>query len=386
MREERFTVAVAPAEVTELRQRLAATRWPDDFANEDCRYGVEGEWLREIVGWWAEEFDWRETEAALNALDHRRVWIDDMPVHFVRIPGRGPAPMPLLLTHGWPWTFWDWKRVAGPLSDPAAHGGDPADAFDLVIPSLPGFAFSTPMRRTGIGVRAIGAIWLKLMRDHLGFDRFVAAGGDWGSLVSAEMGHAYPEHVAGIHLSLPVLPGVDPASVKPQDYSPDERWMVERVAEARAVSHSHLAVHRRSPQTLAYAFEDSPVGLAAWLWERRRNWSDCGGDAERVFDRRFLCATASLYWFTRSAGSAMRLYAAQAEQGWRPLHDRSRLIDVPTAFAVAPKELFLLPRRIAEQRTNLVRWTHFESGGHFLPMEVPELLVEEYRALARPLR
>jgi pimeloyl-ACP methyl ester carboxylesterase len=386
MNEGRFTVRIPAEEVADLKRRLAATRWPDDPDNGDWRFGVEREWLRDMVGWWAERFDWREIEAELNAFDHRRVSIDDVPIHFVHVPGRGPDPMPLLLSHGWPWTFWDWKRVIGPLTDPAAHGGDPADAFDLIIPSLPGFGFSTPLRRTGIGVRAIGRIWLKLMRDHLRHDHFIAAGGDWGSLVSAELGHAYPEHVRGVHLTLPILPGVGPQTVKAGDYAPDERWMADRVAEARSVSRSHLEVHRRSPQTLGYALEDSPAGLAAWIWERRRNWSDCGGEIERVFDRDFLCATASLYWFTRSAGSAMRLYAAQAEQGWDPLHERSRLIDVPTAFAVAPKELFLLPRRIAEQRTNLTRWTRFPSGGHFLPMEAPELLVEEYRAFARPLR
>jgi pimeloyl-ACP methyl ester carboxylesterase len=386
VREERFTIEVPPEELADLKRRLVATQWPADFDNDNWRFGVEREWLRDSVSWWVEKFDWRRTEAEMNGLDHRKVWIDDLPIHFVHVHARGANPVPLLLTHGWPWTFWDWKRVIGPLSDPVAHGGDPEDAFDLVIPSLPGFVFSTPMTRSGIGVRAIGDIWLTLMRDHLGYESFIAAGGDWGSLVSAELGHAYPEYVRGVHLTLPILPGIGPLTVKASDYGPEEQWMAERVTQARGVSRAHLEVHRRSPQTLAYALQDSPVGLAAWYWERRRNWSDCGGDVERAFNREFLCATASLYWFTRSAGSAMRLYAAQAEQGWLPLHARARLIDVPTAFAIAPKELFLLPRRIAAQRTNLARWTLLPRGGHFLPMEAPELLVEEYRAFTRPLR
>ena len=223
------------------------------------------------------------------------------------------------------------------------------------------------------------------MRDVLGFNRFLAGGGDWGSLVSAELGHAHPEHVAGVHLTLPIFPGIDPRTVVRTDFDENEGWMIERIEQARPVSISHIEAHRQSAQTLAYAFEDSPAGLAAWLWERRCNWSD-PETISRSLDPHFLCTTASIYWFTRSIGSSMRLYAAQVDAGWPLLHDCRPTIAVPTGFAVAPKELFMIPRRLAEERTRLERWTLLPRGGHFLPVEAPELLIEEYRAFARPLR
>lgn len=386
MTPSRFRVEIPEAELVDLKTRLKATHLADDFGNADWRFGVERDWLAAMLAYWADDFDWRTQEAALNRFRHHRVEIEGIPIHYLRAEGRGPRPIPILLTHGWPWTFWDWRDVIGPLSDPAAHGGDPADAFDVIVPSLPGYGFSSPLRHSGIGVRAIARLWVRLMREVVGHERFLAAGGDWGSLVSAELGHAHADHVMGVHLTLPILPGLNSRSVAADQFAPAEAWMAARNAEARAVADGHILAHQRSPQTLGYALDDSPAGLAAWIWERRRNWSDCGGDIARSFDRDFLCTTASLYWFTRTIGTSMRLYAAHAAEHWRPLHERTRVIDVPTAFAVAPRELFLIPRAVAEARTNLARWTILPHGGHFLPAEAPELLIEEYRAFARSLR
>jgi pimeloyl-ACP methyl ester carboxylesterase len=380
-----FRTEIPEAAIDDLKSRLRSTRLAEDFGNAGGRFGVEGGWLGDMIHYWAETFDWRAQEHAINAFAHYRAEIDDVPIHYIHAPGKGPDPIPILLTHGWPWTFWDWHRLIGPLSDPAAHGGDPADAFDVIVPSLPGFGFSAPLRRTDIGVRAIARLWVRLMREAAGHGRFIAAGGDWGSLVSAELGHAHPDHVLGVHLTLPLVPGLDPASIRPSDYAGDEQWMAERTAAARSVSRGHILAHRQSAQTLAYAFEDSPAGLAAWIWEKRRDWSDCGGEIERAFDRDFLCTTASLYWFTRTIGTSMRLYAADSGH-LAPLHERRPTIGVPTAFAVAPQELLLIPRRVAAERTNLVRWTRLPHGGHFLPAEAPELLIQEYRAFARKLR
>lgn len=379
-----FTVDISDEALADLKARLRATRLADDFANEDGRYGLPRNWLAPMLDHWANHFDWRAQESAMNRHAQYRCAIGGVPVHFLHIPGKGPNPTPLLLTHGWPWTFWDWHAMIDPLSDPAAHGGDPADAFDLIIPSLPGFGFSSPLRQTGLNVRAIGNLWVKLMTEILGYPRFFAAGGDWGSMITAELGHAHPQHLLGVHLSLPLLPGLDVRTLDANRYAPDEHWMPTRNAAARAITTSHVAVHGHDPQTLAYALNDSPAGLAAWIWERRLAWSAATSDAAR--DPDFLCATASLYWFTRSIGTSMRLYAEHRAAPWRPIDDRMLQIPVPTAFAVAPEELILLPRAIAEKRTNLARWSVLPRGGHFLPAEEPEHLADEYRAFVRPLR
>jgi len=264
------------------------------------------------------------------------------------------------------------------------HGGDPADAFDLVVPSLPGFGFSSPLRRAGVNRRTTAQRWRALMRDVLGYDRYFASGGDWGSFVTQDLAEFYPDGLQAIYVSLPVPPGVDVRSLSESEYAPDEAWMVARTREAAPYIQSHLAVHAREPQTLAYALNDSPAGLAAWLWTRRRWWSDCGGDVLSAFDRDFLCATASLYWFTRTIGSSMRYYAEAARM--TPTPREGRRIEVPTAFAVAPKELLMVPRRIAAEKVNLQRWSVLPRGGHFVFAEQPQLMVQELREFFRDYR
>ncbi|MBM3679056.1 MAG: epoxide hydrolase, partial [Actinobacteria bacterium] len=359
--------------------------WADDFGNERWAYGVERGWLEETARYWADEYDWRAEEAAINRLPQYRLEIDGVPVHFVHVKGKGPAPMPLVLTHGWPWTFWDWKDVIGPLADPAAHGGDPADAFDVIVPSLPGFGFSTPLRTTGIGARRVAELWVTLM-GALGYDRFAAAGGDWGAIVTAELGHAHADHLTGVYLTLPQIPGINLRDVKEEDFAPDEAWMWQRSVEARPTIMSHSSVHIHDPQTLAYALCDSPVGTAAWLWERRRNWSDCDGDVAGLFGRDFLCTTASIYWLTKTIGTSLRLYNEHFSRGWPVAHDRKPEIPVPTGFGISPKELLMLPRAWAEERTDLRRWTIFPRGGHFAPSEQPQQVIDEFRAFFRELR
>lgn len=381
-----YTIDVPQADLDDLRARLRRTRWPDDLGNADWTYGVERGWLEDMVGYWADGYDWRRHEAAMNAHPNFRVELDGVPVHFLHVRGNGPAPVPLVLTHGWPWTFWDMKDVIGPLADPAAHGGNPRDAFDVVVPSLPGFGFSTPLPRTGIDVRTIGRLWVELMRTVLGYDRFGAYGGDWGAIVTAELGHAHARHLIGVELSLPVVPGVNRREIGTDAFAPDERWMVARNAEAERLVRSHVTVHTSDPQTLAYALADSPVGTAAWIWERRRAWGDCGGDITSVFDRDDLVTTASIYWLTCSIASSLRLYYEHFNGGWPLTHDRRPTIEAPTAFAVFPKEVALLPRSVAAERTNLRRWTVMPRGGHFAPAEQPDLLVEDLRAFFRDLR
>lgn len=340
-----------------------------------------------MAGYWADEFDWRPQEAAINAWPQYRVQIDGVPLHYIHTRGRGPNPRPLILTHGWPWTFWDWKDVIGPLTDPAAHGGDPGNSFDVIVPSLPGSGFSTPLTTTGVNARRVAELWVKLMRDVLGYDQFCAGGSDWGAIVTGELGHGYPEHLTGVWLTLPMLPGVNLRELTPEAFAPDEAWMVERMAQARSAIQSHRTVHQYEPQTIAYALADSPSGTAAWIWSRRRDWSDCDGDVLNAFDKDFLCTTASIYWLTGTIATSLRLYYEQFRAGPPPpLHDRRRVIDVPTGFAVFPKDLLMMPRALAAELTDLRRWSVMPRGGHFASSEQPELVVEELQEFFASLR
>ena len=383
---EPHRICIPEEDLEDLLSRLRRTRWADDFGNDAWAYGVERTWLQEMVAYWLDGYDWRAIEAQMNSLPNYRADLDGVPVHFVHVRGKGPDPLPLVVTHGWPWTFWDMRHLIGPLSDPGAHGGDPADSFDLVVPSLPGFGFSAPLRRPGVDVAAIAGLWRRLMVDVLGYGSFGAYGGDWGAMVSAHLGHAYPGEVIGVELSLPVVPGLNRREIAPGDWAAGEQWMLERMAAAERLVRSHLAVHTCDPQTLAYGLADSPVGTAAWLWERRRAWSDCGGDVLSVFSREDLVTNAAIYWLTGTVATSMRLYYEHMNKPWPLAHDRSPVIGVPTGYAVFPGDLVFLPERVAAARTDLRRWTVMPRGGHFGPAEQPDLMVAELREFFRPLR
>ncbi len=388
MKPELFEIAVPDSELEGLRLRLARTRWADDIGNADWRYGVERGWLEDMVRYWREEYDWRATERKINLLGNFKVVVDGVALHYVRVRGKGENPLPLLLLHGWPWTFMDFYALVGPLSDPAAHGGDPADSFDLIIPSLPGFGFSMPLTRTGLDVPRSAELFAKLMTEVLGYSRFGVGGGDWGAVLCGQLAHAHPENVIGLLTTIPLFPGLDLMAITPQDHDPNEKWMIERRALTASSSASHVAVHGNDPQTLAYALVDSPVGTAAWLWERRRAWSDCGGDLLAVHDREFLCTLASIYYLTRSIGTSMRIYWEHFRSGMpiKPLHTRMPVVEVPCAFAVHSKDVMLVPRSIAARMTNLQRWTVMARGGHFGISEQPTGMLDEFRAFFRKLR
>lgn len=382
---ERPEIVVPQADLDALRRRLGETVFPPLIGADDWTPGVPVGWLSELIDYWRDGFDWRAQEARINALAHFRVVIDDIPVHFVHVRGVGPDPRPLVLTHGWPWTFWDFHKVIGPLTDPGAHGGDPADAFDVVVPSLPGFALSNPLPRP-VGLTQTAQLWLKLMRDVLGYDRFFAQGGDWGALVSGHLGNQAPEHVAGVHLSLANLPTVNWHALSREDFAPEEQRNWDRMREAGKYVSSHIAVQTHDPQTLAIALADSPAGLAAWLIERRRNWSDCGGDVLSRFTRDELLTTVMLYWATRGIAGSVRYYQASRGAGWRVQSTGRPFLTVPTAIAVFPQDVVFIPRAMAERETDLRRWTVMSAGGHFAPAEEPEPLVDDIRAFTRPLR
>ena len=386
MQIEPFEVAVPEQDLADLRARLARVRWSHDYANDDWRYGMRGDYLRELVAYWRHSFDWRAQEHAINAVAHFRTEIDGIPIHFVHERGRGPAPIPLLLGHGWPWTFWDLKKVIGPLSDPAAHGGDPRDAFEVIVPSLPGYTFSTPLTVPGINFWRTADLWVQLM-ERLGHTRFAAQGGDWGALVATQLGHKYADRMLGIHLHFCApLTAFAGRPLDQSEYGPDEKHLFERNTWFLREDRGYASIQSTRPQTLAHALEDSPVGLCAWLVEKRRSWSDCGGDVERAFTKDELLTTVCLYWLTHSFGSSARYYYEAAHHPWRPSHDRQPVIEAPTAVAAFPGDILRMPRRWIDRYYRLERYTEMPRGGHFAPMEEPQLLVDDIRSFFRPLR
>jgi pimeloyl-ACP methyl ester carboxylesterase len=284
MNKESFRIQIPDAVLVDLKERLSRVRYPIDFNNENWAYGTNRAYLEEVVAYWRDRYDWRKHEAEMNRFAHYRTTIDGVPIHFIHEPSKGPKPIPLILSHGWPWTFWDLHKVIRPLADPAAFGGDPADAFDVVAPSLPGFCFSTPLTLPGINWWRTADLWVALMRDVLGYPKFAAEGGDWGAFITAQLGHKYPQHLLGIYLTLAIpLDFFSGGGLKESDYGPDEQAALARTREARPTIISHVAVQTRDPQTLAYGMHDSPIALLAWMLERRRAWSDCGGDVERRY-------------------------------------------------------------------------------------------------------
>jgi pimeloyl-ACP methyl ester carboxylesterase len=376
MSPEPFTIAIPQAAIDDLHARLDRARLAPDFGNDDWSYGVPGTYLAELVAHWRDVYDWRAAEADMNRFHHFRVTIDGIPIHFVHEPSPNPDAMPLVLTHGWPWTFWDFRYVIEPLRE---H-------FHVVVPSLPGYGFSAPLQTTGVNPPRIAELWVRLMTEVLGYERFGAQGGDWGAIVTSYLGHAHAEHLHGVHLSMPMLLGVNRSALTAADYGPGEEGWFEKMQTRMRAASSHVAVHTADPQTLAHALNDSPVGLLAWLVERRRNWSDNDGDVEQAFTREHVLSTVSIYWLTQTIGSSMRLYAETFRCGMQLLHDRVPNVEAPTAIAVFPKELIFMPRRLAERHTNLRRWTVMPRGGHFAPSEAPDALVDDVVAFFSSLR
>lgn len=398
---ERFEVHVADAVLDDLRRRIAATRWLPHVDGLGWQYGFDDAYLRELAESWVVH-DWRAEEARINAFAHYRTTIDGVPIHFIREPGKGPAPVPLIISHGWPWTFWDMQKVIRPLADPAAFGGDPADAFEVIVPSLPGFAFSTPLPRPGISSVVMADLWHRLMTEVLGFPRFAAAGADWGARVTGQLAHKHAAALLGIHnvntTPLDLFNGERPwditAYAVPYDAPAEVR---ARMLPWARKGVSHVAVQTIEPQTLAPAMHDSPVGMLAWLTQRRRDWGDTGGDVESVFPRNHLLASATIFWATESFASAARIYAEGVRHPWRPSHDRSPRLEAPAGITFLggenPPGIDTPEQRIALFRNSPAAANynlHFVNahprGGHFAHYENPQALIGDIRATFRELR
>lgn len=372
-----FRIDVPQADLDDLHERLARTRWPHELPDVGWTYGIPTTYLRELAEHWRTAYDCRESEARLNAYPQHVTEIDGQPVHFLHVRSPEPDALPLLLVHGWPGSVAEFLDVIGPLSDPRAHGGDPADAFHLVIPSLPGFAFSGPTLAEGRGsTDRYAEVVAELMR-RLGYDRYGTQGGDVGSVVGPQVGRIATEHVVGVHVNaLMTLPGED---VDPSGWSEGDLARLARLGGWEA-NLGYGMIQSTRPQTLAPALTDSPAGLLAWIVDVFHTYTNPGIELpDKAVDRDALLTDVSLYWFTGTIGSSARLY--RESQSWGADLPSS---GVPTAVALFPGDLTLRP--LAEQQNHVVRWTELDRGGHFAAMEAPDLLVDDVRAFFRDLR
>jgi len=378
-----FRSATSQEQLADLRERLARTRLAPELSGAEWTHGTPPAYLDELLTYWRTEFDWSAAEQRLNDMPQFLAEVDADTLHFVHAKGVGPAPFPLLFTHGWPGSFWEVHKIIGPLTDPAAHGGDPADAFDLVAPSLPGYGFSPHPGRPGITPKAIGDLFDRLMVEVLGYPRYGAQGGDWGAAVTTSLGRDHGDSVAGIHLNMVAAAPVLDESSAP--LSPAEQEFQARRREWSTEQSGYSHIQGTRPATLGAGLSDSPAGLAAWIVEKFRAWSDCGGDVESVFSKDDLLTNVTLYWLTNTATTSARLYYENQHDGTNTFAQPG-YVATPTGFAAFPKEIAAPPEEWVRRAYNVVRFTEFEHGGHFAALEQPDDLVHEVREFFRPLR
>jgi pimeloyl-ACP methyl ester carboxylesterase len=368
--------------VEDLRNRLQRTRWPDEIPDSNWTYGFDLRFLADLCSYWAEGFDWKAQIDRISAFSHYRFQANEGKIHFMYEKGKGPAPMPLILTHGWPGSFAEMLEILPLLTDPGAHGFDPTDSFDVVVPSLPGFGFSDRPVNEGMNAFRVADIWVELMHA-LGYDRFAAQGGDLGAGVSTALGLRHSEHMTGIHLNF--IPGsYRPHIANEMALTPAEQQFAGEATRWYDQNGAYAHLQGTRPQTPAYALNDSPAGLAAWILEKFREWSDCGGDLDHSFSRDELLTNVTLYWMTETISSSFRMYY----EGRRaPLHfAEGEFVRPPCAIARFPREIYFPPRKWVERGYNVQRWTEMPRGGHFAAAEEPELLAADIRAFFRTLR
>jgi pimeloyl-ACP methyl ester carboxylesterase len=382
-----FRVNVPEEELVELRRRVAATRWPDRETVNDRSQGVQLAKLQELVRYWGTDYDWRNAEAKLNALPQFVTNIDGLDIHFLHVRSPRPDALPLVMTHGWPGSVFELLKVIEPLTDPTAHGGRAEDAFHLVLPSMPGYGFSAKPQGTGWGPGRMARAWDQLMR-RLGYQRYVSQGGDWGAVVSDALARQAPEGLLGIHINMPatVPPEVAKALLEggpaPEGLSPDEKLAYEGMDALYKQGSGYALMMVTRPQTLGYSLADSPVGLAAWFYDKFADWTYSGGEPERSLTQEEMLDDITLYWLTNTATSGARLY-------WENNANNFNAVDVslPAAITVFPGEIYQAPRSWAEQAYhNLVYFNEVDRGGHFAAWEEPDLFAAELRAAFRPLR
>lgn len=376
-----FTLHVPDSEIADLRTRLALTRLPDQAPGAPWAYGTDRAYMRELVRYWHDHFNWRGQEAALNAFPQFKVPLHEIDLHFIKVEGKGPNPMPLLLMHGWPGSVFEFIDIIPRLTDPARFGGDPADAFTVIAPSLPGYGLSFAPGQKRFGVEQMADCLNDLMVKVLNYDRYGAQGGDYGAIISSRLGYAHKANLLGIHVNLLSVRRDRPLA---DDASPEDRRYHEELAHWLKEETGYQWIQGTKPQTLAYGLSDSPAGLAAWIAEKFRTWSDCDGVIEDAIDRDRMLGNICLYWFTGAIGSSFWPYYARMHGPW-PVPEGG--VTVPMGYAAFPKEI-IRPTRAAAERTytDIRRWTEMPRGGHFAAMEQPTALTEEIRAFFRLVR
>jgi pimeloyl-ACP methyl ester carboxylesterase len=383
---ERFTIAIPNAVLEDLRARLVATRPPRDHA-QDWSAGTSPAYQRELIEYWRDHFNWRRQETSLNQFNQFLATVDGTKLHLIHEKGRGPAPLPIILTHGYPDSFFRFYKLIPLLTDPAAHGGDAADSFDVVVPSLPGYAFSEPREQSG-GLFGFGDLWFRLMTEALGYERFGAHGGDWGSTITEHLARSHSSSLVGIHLTdVPFWHIFQ----KPNDLSRAERKFLDANERWQKSDGAYAMIQGTRPRTAAAGLHDSPAGLAAWLVEKFQEWSDCGDDIESRFTKDELLTNVMIYWATATIGSSFQPYhdimdaggvrwISEMVKGWVGSSK------TPAGFALFPRDISTPPREWAERFFNVQRWTEMPSGGHFAALEEPQRLADDIRAFFRPLR
>ncbi len=375
-----FTLTIAEEAISDLRARLSRTRLPDQAPEAPWKYGTDVGYLGELLTYWKDRFNWRAQEAALNTFPQYRVPLHDIDLHFLHVPGEGPAPMPLLLSHGWPGSVFEFLDLIPRLTQPSRFGGDPADAFTVVAPSLPGYGLSFRPGQKRFGIEAIADCLADLMTEVLGYRRFAAQGGDWGAFISSRLASAHASKLLGIHINMLAVPRDAAMLDNPTDE--ERRWLAE-LAEFLKEETGYQWIQGTRPQTLAFGLSDSPSGLAAWIVEKFRAWTDNAGTPDSAVDRDRMLGNISLYWFTGCIGASFHPYYARMHGPW-PIQGP---IIVPTGYCQFPREILRPPRSAAERvYKDIRRWSVKERGGHFAAMEQTAVLADEIRAFFRPLR
>lgn len=373
-----FRIAVGDDVLADLKSRLQRTRWPEAELVDDWSQGAPLKWIKDICGYWERQYDWRQREAQLNRFAQFTTEIDGLGIHFLHVRSPHPEAMPLIITHGWPGSVVEFHKVIEPLTNPTAHGGKASDAFHVVCPSLPGFGFSDKPATTGWGIARIAASWAVLM-DRLGYKRYAAQGGDWGSAITSALGAQDPEHCLGIHITLAMA---SRPNVEGQP-TPEEARALQGIAHYADWDSGYSKQQSTRPQTLGYGLTDSPSGQAAWILEKFWAWTDCDGHPENIFNRDELLDNVMLYWVTATAASSARLYWESFSPKRRPISK----ITVPTGVAVFPKEIVTPVRKWMEANySNIRHWSEMPKGGHFAAFEQPELFVREVREFFGTLR
>ncbi len=376
-----YRIDVPQDDLDDLRERLARTRWIDEVEGAGWDYGANLSYLKELTGYWREGFDWRAQEEVLNRFANFRATVDGFGLHFVHERGEGPDPFPILLSHGWPDSFYRFHKLIPLLTDPARFGGDATDAFDVVVPSLPGFGFSERPTERGMTGQRVTELFHKLMTETLGYERFGAHGGDIGSGLTEMLARRHAASLAGIHLT--DVPYSHMFTMAPDDLSEPEQAYLAAGQQWLMREGAYAMEQSTKPQTLAFGLNDSPAGLAAWIVEKFRAWSDCGGDVEKSFNKDELLTNITIYWTTQTIKSSFLPYYEGQDDA---PEDAGSRVEVPAGVAIFPKDIVPAPREYGERIFDVRRWTEMPRGGHFAAMEEPELLVEDIRAFFRDLR